>query len=107
MPVRVLFKNNYQVPLSDLFGTQGLNYLSWLSLPDYHKPKLDSHQTLYSQLVEQVSPLTHTIHQLAKKDPGAKLLMSIPGIGPFVAMTIVTVVEDISRFTYEVMSLCF
>ena len=34
----------------------------------------------------------------AKNDPIAKLLMSVPGIGAIVAMTIVAEVGDISRF---------
>ena len=94
----LLLKNNHQVPLSDLFGARGLDYLSRLSLPDYPKPQLQSYLTLYGQLLEQIEPLSKTIHQRAKEDPRAKLLMSIPGIGPLIAMTLVAEIEDISRF---------
>lgn len=94
----LLLKNNYQVPFSDLFGARGLTYLSKLSLPDYHQPQLQTYLTLYGQLVEQIDPLTRTIRRLAKEDPRAKLLMTIPGIGSLVAMVIVAEIEDISRF---------
>ena len=35
---------------------------------------------------------------LAQNDPMAKLLMTIPGIGPLTAMFIIAEIEDISRF---------
>jgi transposase len=94
----LLMKNNYQVPFSDLFGARGLSYLDKLSLPDYHQPQLQTYLTLYGQLVEQIEPLTQTLRRLAKEDPRAKLLMTIPGIGHLTAMVIVAEIEDISRF---------
>ena len=94
----LLLKNNLQVPYSDLFGKKGLIFLNQVSLPDYHQPQLQSYLQLYHQLREQIAPLDMALHQLAKKDKRAKLLMSIPGIGTIVAMTIVAEIEDISRF---------
>ena len=94
----LLTKNNCQGPFSDLFGVQGLKYLQGIGLPDYHRAQLDTYLALYKHLVKSIDPLTKTIHAMAKKDPMARLLMTIPGIGPIVAMFIVAEVEDISRF---------
>jgi len=94
----LLLKNNLQVPYSDLFGKRGLNYLNQINLPDYHQPQLQSYLQLYQQLKEQIAPLELAIHQLAKRDKRAKLLMSLPGIGAIVVMTIVAEIENICRF---------
>lgn len=94
----VVMKNNYQVPFSDLFGAQGLKYLREIQLPDYHRDQVEIYLYLYEQLIEQIEPLTKMLHDLAQDNPMAKLLMTIPGIGPIVAMFIVAEIEDSVRF---------
>jgi transposase len=94
----LLRKNNKVIPFSDLFGVQGLDYLQQVQLPEYHRDQLQSYLPLYQELIKQIQPLTETIYGAAKDDPIAKLLMSVPGIGAVVAMTIVAEVGDISRF---------
>jgi transposase len=94
----LLMKNNTAIPVSDLFGVKGMKYLKDIELPIYHRQQLKSYLTLYSCLTEQIEPLTKQIRDLAQKDPMAKLLMTIPGIGPLTAMFIVAEIEDISRF---------
>lgn len=94
----LLRKNNLQAPFSDLFGAQGLKYLLGVALPDYQRAQVDTYLRLYGHLVQSIEPLTESIHALAKTDPMAQLLMTIPGIGPMVAMFIIAEVEDISRF---------
>jgi transposase len=54
--------------------------------------------SVYGHLTQQIEPLTKRIKHLAAKDPMAKLLMTIPGIGPLTAMFIIAEIEDISRF---------
>jgi transposase len=94
----LLMKNNICVPVSDLFGVRGLKYLKGIDLPIYHRQQLTSYLTLYGCLTQQIEPLTKRIKHLADKDPMAKLLMTIPGIGPLTAMFIKAEIEDISRF---------
>ena len=94
----LLMKNNYQVPFSDLFRVQGLNYLRAIKLPTYHRQQVDTYLSIYETLKEKIEPLTQTVRERAKEDPTAKLLMTIPGIGPIVALFIVAEIEDISRF---------
>lgn len=94
----LLMKNNIAIPVSDLFGVKGMKHLKQIDLPIYHRPQLKSYLTLYEQLTKQIEPLTKRIGDLAKKDPMAQLLMTIPGIGPLTAMFIVAEIEDISRF---------
>ena len=94
----LLMKNNTAIPVSDLFGAKGMKYLKDIDLPIYHRQQLKSYLKLYSQLTKQIQPLTKRIGHLAKKDPMAQLLMTIPGIGPLTAMFITAEIEDISRF---------
>jgi len=94
----LLMKNNTAIPVSDLFGAKGMKYLNDIDLPIYHRQQLKSYLKLYSQLTKQIQPLTKRIGNLAKKDPMAQLLMTIPGIGPLTAMFITAEIEDISRF---------
>jgi transposase len=98
----LLMKNNYQPPFSDLFGVKGLKYLRQVNLPNYHKAQLETYLALYERLREEIDPLTTMIQNMAKENAMAKLLMTIPGIGPIVAMFLVAEIEDISRFpTYR------
>jgi transposase len=94
----LLMKNNISIPVSDLFGSKGMKYLKDIDLPIYHRSQLKSYLTLYNCLAEQIQPLTKRIYHMADKDPMAKLLMTIPGIGPLTAMFITAEIEDISRF---------
>ena len=94
----ILAKNNCAIPYSDLFGVRGLMHLQEVCLPDYHRRQVETYLCLYDELVKQIEPLTRTIHVLAKEDPMGRLLMTIPGIGPVIAMFIVAEVETIDRF---------
>ena len=94
----LLRKNNKIVAVSDLFGVRGLQYLEQVQLPQYHRDQVQSYLSLYQELIKQIEPLTEAVNGAAKNDPIAKLLMSVPGIGAIVAMTIVAEVGDISRF---------
>jgi transposase len=94
----LLMKNNISIAVRDLFGVKGMKCLQQVELPVYHRQQLKSYLTLYGCLNEQIQPLTKRISRLADKDPMAKLLMTIPGIGPLTAMFIIAEIEDISRF---------
>jgi transposase len=94
----ILAKNNYQITVSDLFGKKGLTFLAQINLPAYHRSQADTYIDLYEKLKEQVALLTRTICHQARNHNIARLLMTIPGIGPITAMTIVAEIEDISRF---------
>jgi transposase len=94
----LLMKNNTSIPVSDLFGVKGMKQLKQADLPSYHQQQLKSYLTLYNCLTEQIEPLTKQVRDLAQKDPMAKLLMTIPGIGPITAMFIIAEIENISRF---------
>ncbi|MEJ2586554.1 MAG: IS110 family transposase [Deltaproteobacteria bacterium] len=94
----LLMKNNTSIPVSDLFGVKGITYLREIRLPAYHREQLESYLSLYTHLTEQIQPLSKRIAALAKKDPMAQLVMTIPGIGVINAMFIISEIDDIRRF---------
>jgi transposase len=94
----LLMKNNTSIPASDLFGVKGMKSLQEIDLPIYYRQQLKTYLTLYRQLTKQIEPLSKRVRRLARKDPMAQLLMTIPGIGFINAMFIVAEIEDISRF---------
>jgi len=94
----LLMKNNHSVPVTDLFGIKGLKYLRCVVLPHYHQEQLMVYLCLYEELMARIKPLTKSIYTMAKQNPTAQLLMTIPGIGKIIAMFIIAEVEDIARF---------
>jgi transposase len=94
----IMAKNNLTVPTSDLFGKQGLAFLSQAPLPMYQRHQVDTYLKLYHQLKEHTEALTQQVKQYAKDDPMAQLLMTIPGVGAITAMFMAAEIEDISRF---------
>lgn len=94
----IMAKNNLSVPVSDLFGKQGLQFLSKAQLPSYQRHQVDTYLKLYHQLKAHTDELTKQIRQTAARDPRAQLLMTIPGVGPITAMFIAAEIEDIGRF---------
>lgn len=94
----IMAKNNLKVPFSDLFGKQGLAFLSHAELPVYQRLHVETYLDLYKQLKAHVDVLTRQIREDAKCHPMAQLLMTIPGVGPITAMFMVAEIEDVSRF---------
>lgn len=94
----IMAKNNLTAPASDLFGQKGLAFLEQAALPAYHRQQVETYLDLYQTIKTQVVSLTAEVQQKAKDSAAAKLLMTIPGVGPITAMTIIAEIEDIGRF---------
>lgn len=86
---------------SDLFGVSGMKWLRQLTLPDDDHDLLISELQLISLLKEKVGQSNVVVRKLVKRNERAKLLTSIPGIGPFFSLLILYEIDDISRFRDE------
>jgi transposase len=51
-------------------------------------------------LLEQIAVCDRAIRRLAKKDEAAQWLMTVPGVGPVVALAYVSVIDDPQRFRH-------
>jgi transposase len=94
----IMAKNNLTAPVSDLFGQKGLQFLEQAPLPQYQRRQVATYLDLYQRIKDQLTALSEEIHKEAQADAMAKLLMTIPGVGPITAMFMVAEIEDISRF---------
>jgi transposase len=52
-------------------------------------------------LIEQITVCDRAIRQLAKKDAAARRLMTVPGVGPVVALAYIAVIDDPQRFRHS------
>jgi transposase len=50
-------------------------------------------------LLQQIAIFDRTIRQLAKQDDTARRLMTVPGVGPVVALGFMSAIDDPKRFT--------
>lgn len=94
----IMSKNNITISVSDLFGKKGLELIKQASIPAYQRRQVDTYLVLYQSLKEQVAELTDEVRLAAKANETARLLMTIPGVGPITAMFMIAEIGDISRF---------
>jgi hypothetical protein len=81
-----------------LFGKAGRNWLNGLPLPDEERAILRRLVDELGRISGQLAELDKVIAQQALDDPRARRLMTIPGIGPVVASTVLASIGDVSRF---------
>ena len=61
--------------------------------------RIDEYLKGISSLNERISRADFKINDMVKDNEYAQILMSIPGVGKFTALTIASEIDDISRFT--------
>jgi len=77
---------------------EGREFLRELSIPTPWDELLDSYLDLIESLTEEIQKLEETIEERAGSLKETQLLMSIPGVSYFTALTIYAEVGDIRRF---------
>jgi transposase len=83
---------------SDLFGKAGRQFLRGLELQETQKRILVSRLDLLEGIEEQIAVLEGEIRTRAHLDKRAMLLTTIPGVGEFTALVVLSEIGDISRF---------
>lgn len=86
--------------VSDLFGLKGRELLKGRSgaLPSETQRSMEEHLELLDQVVEQIERAEKRIKELVQVTPEMKLLMTLPGVGPILAILIILEIGDIGRF---------
>jgi transposase len=87
-----------QIDPPDIFGKQGLEWLSAVKLPKEDRRLLDEQIDLLTYLTGKIKDSNYTIEKIGLKDTRVKNLMTIPGIGKFFALLIATEIDNIQRF---------
>ncbi|MFH1148923.1 MAG: IS110 family transposase [Actinomycetota bacterium] len=91
---RLNVKNAY----SDLFGKAGRRYLKRLELSPLHRESLDGYLRLVDYLNSEMKRAEAQVAEAFRGSHEAQLLATIPGVGPVLALTIASEIDDIDRF---------
>jgi transposase len=85
---------------SDLFGTKGRQAITrrLAELPLETRHSVEQELALLDELARQIDLAEQRIHEVIRVTPDMKLLMSLPGVGPVLAITIALEVGDVGRF---------
>lgn len=94
----ILIKNGLDHPYSDLFGKKGRVWLDSLDLGPVYSLALGGYLRILDAVSEEIRLVSREIDLRATADPRAAILESIPGIGHYSAMLILSEIGDISRF---------
>jgi transposase len=86
------------VPEGDLFSKQGLAWLAKQELPARARTLIDSDLRLLLACEAELEALDLTLIQEAHAEPRVRLLMTLPGVDYTVALALVAVLGDASRF---------
>jgi transposase len=86
--------------VSDLFGVRGRNLIEkrLVELPPETRNSVKEQLKLLDQLQRQISEAEERIWQIVEITPEMQFLMSMPGIGPIMAVLIALEIGDVARF---------
>jgi transposase len=86
------------VPVSDLFGVAGREFLESLELPPVWQQTVATSLEVIDHLDTQIASYRQRLTDAGRDDPNVELLKTAPGIGDVLAFTIACEIGDISRF---------
>lgn len=94
----LLAKEGLSSPVSDLFGRRGREWLNPLPLSPSKCYRLNGYLEVLDCLTERIRDADTLVRSQAERDRQAGLLMTIPGIGPLTALTIIAEIGEVDRF---------
>jgi len=94
----ILARNLLALEATDLFGKKGRALLGAVELPEHESEQLASALRLHDALQGEVQRLERTLAGHALKSQSVRRLMTIPGVGSITALSIVSVIGEVSRF---------
>jgi transposase len=97
----ILLKTGHDYSGYDILGKSGREYCGSLEVRECYRIGLDRWCSEGEHLDRQLKELDRHLGSLAKSNPEAELLMTIPGIGLYSALLILAEIGEISRFKYS------
>jgi transposase len=94
----VLAKRGLRVPVTDLFGRKGRCWLAQQWFPPVHRQAVHAYLAVIDALDGQVAAVSEEIDRQAEAREEVRWLTSIPGIGHYSALLILSEVGDVHRF---------
>lgn len=87
------------VPTESLIGAQGRAFLEEVKLRELDRWEVDDQLERFDLLQQQVGKLDHKIRERFEKDVVSQALDGIPGIEPFIAVSLVAEIGDLAQFS--------
>lgn len=94
----ILLRNGIKHGFSDVFGRAGIEYLYSLDLEMSDRFEMDHYLKMIIELNDKIEETTDRVEDFTKYSPGARLLMTIPGIDYYSATMITAEIGDVQRF---------
>lgn len=94
----ILGKNGYISKFTDTFGKAGRVWLTELTFPEHFRNSLDEYLATHDYLTEQIKRAEKNIEAVVMGNTSMQLLLTIPGVSYFSALTVMAEIGDIKRF---------
>jgi transposase len=94
----ILHQHGKRSPVSDTFGKKGREWLRKISLPPVARETVETYCTLIDQVGQQIRKQELRLKEMASEDARAQWLATIPGVGTYSAMILLSEIGDIARF---------
>jgi len=91
----------------DIFCKRRRDYLESLALSELTRDTLDFNLKILDQVNDLVDTLDARIAKLNKRDPRARLLKTIPGVGDITARVLLAEIGDVTRFDTDDSFACY
>ena len=95
----ILAKYEHQCTVTKTFSDKGMQWLRTIELSWIDRMAMDSYLDTLCTIDKQIEAFTAKIASVSKDDPRVRLLMTIPGIDYLTALTIISEIVDIKRFS--------
>ena len=76
-----------------------LELLEHRGMPAVWRDSVAEHLAEIEELDRRIAPIYHELAPIARSDPRAQLLQTIPGVGPLISLTFASEIGDVSRFS--------
>jgi transposase len=89
--LRISFARLHQPDVQELLERRGV--------PATWRDSISEHLSQIDELQRRVTPIDQELRPIARSDPRAQLLQTIPGVGPLIGLTFAAEIGDVSRFS--------
>lgn len=94
----VLHRCLLDAPVTDLFGVAGQAWLREVGLPEEERAQVAAALRVHEAIEAEIALFERRLAQVALADARVERLMTVPGIGPTTALSILAVVGEVARF---------
>ena len=82
----------------EVFSNIGIQWMRGLDFPEEDRCILHSELDMLEHLEQQIEDSDRVLAKVGARDPHIRRLQTIPGIGPFFAMLVLSEIDDVNRF---------